>query len=109
MSNDRYEYSRSQLVFGNLAIFLWILLATAALWFYQPVASWAFLLISLGTIYVLLRRIGCNTCAYCKSCTMGFGRLSAWFFGKRRTKDLNNKTGLAFVILIYCFLDQNYL
>jgi len=39
-----------------------------------------------------------------KSCTSGFGRLAGWFFGGRPTKDLNNKTGLAFVVFIYCLL-----
>src|SRR3990170_1101261 len=55
-------------------------------------------------VYLLLRRLGCNTCAYCKTCTMGFGRLGAWFFGKHELKDLKNKTALAFVGLIYCLL-----
>jgi hypothetical protein len=35
---------------------------------------------------------------------MGFGRLAAWFFGKRELKDLNNKTALAFVTVVYVLL-----
>jgi len=52
----------------------------------------------------VLKKMGCNTCAYCKTCTMGFGRLAAWFFGKRELKDLNNKTALAFVAVVYFLL-----
>ena len=104
MGNDKFEYTRILLVSGNLALLFWTLIATLAVWFYIQVVAWVFLLFASATIYLLLRRIGCSTCAYCASCTSGFGRLSAWFFGKRELKDLNNKTALAFVIFIYCLL-----
>jgi fatty acid desaturase len=39
-----------------------------------------------------------------QTCTMGFGRLSAWFFGKRSNKDTRNKGGLAMVVIIYGLL-----
>jgi uncharacterized membrane protein YfcA len=104
VDTDKYEYTRTLLVFGNVAILLWTITATIALWFYNQAAAWIFPLLTAAIIYVFLRRIGCNTCAYCKTCTMGFGRISAWFFGKRQLKDLNNKTALAFVAIIYVLL-----
>jgi hypothetical protein len=75
-----------------------------AFWFYNPLTFWFFLLFAAFMVFAILRRLGCNTCAYCKSCTMGFGRLSAWFFGKRSNKGFRNKGGLAMVAIIYCLL-----
>jgi hypothetical protein len=104
MSDVKYGYTRYQLIFGNLAILLWMVVAAMAFWFYYPIAAWLFLLLAAGMVFLILRRLGCNTCAYCKSYTMGFGRLAGWFFGKRSTKDLRNKGGLAMVVIIYCLL-----
>jgi hypothetical protein len=102
--NDKFEYSRFLLVFGNVAVLLWAIVATLAFWFDYAAVAWAFLILAFVMVYLLLRRSGCNTCAYCKTCTMGFGRLSAWFFGKRELKDLNNKSALVLVALVYCLL-----
>jgi hypothetical protein len=89
---------------GNLAILAWTLVATVAVWLTYATATWIFPLLTLFMIYVLLRRLGCSTCAYCKTCTSGFGRLAGWFFGNDTTKDRSNKTALAFVLIIYCLL-----
>jgi hypothetical protein len=32
-------------------------------------------------IFAILRRMGCSSCYYCKSCTSGFGKLADLFFG----------------------------
>ena len=104
VSNEKYEYKQTLLVLGNVAILVWTIIATIALWFFFQAAAWVFLLLVSAMVYLLLRRLGRNTCAYCKTCTMGFGRLGAWFFGKRELEDLKNKTALAFVGLIYCLL-----
>ena len=104
MSDDKYELTRALLFLGNVAILVWTIIATIALWFYLQATAWIFLLLDVAIIFVFLRRVGCNTCVYCKTCTMGFGRLSAWFFGNRQLKDLSNKTALAFVAIIYCLV-----
>lgn len=104
MSDVKYEYTRYQLIFGNVAILLWVVVAAMAFWFYNSLTFWLFLLFVASMVFAILRRLGCSTCAYCKSCTMGFGRLAGWFFGNRSTKDLHNKGGLAMVVIIYCLL-----
>jgi len=104
VSEEKFEFKRSLLVFGNLMLLLWILLGAVSFWFYDPLFFWLFLLFAAFTVFAMLRRIGCSSCAYCRSCTSGFGRLSGWFFGGRPTKDVNNRTGLAFVFFIYCLL-----
>ena len=102
MSDDKFDYAKTLLVYSNLAILFWVAIATISIWLLYEAVAWVFLIFASATIWLLLRRIGCSTCAYCKSCTSGFGRLSAWFFGKRELKDFRNKTALAFVIFIYC-------
>jgi hypothetical protein len=104
MSDIKYEYTKIQLIAGNIALLLWIAVASVAFWFYNPLAFWLFLLFAAFMVFAILRRLGCSTCAYCKSCTMGFGRLSGWFFGKRSTKDLRNKGGLVMIAIIYCLI-----
>jgi len=104
MSQEKFEFKRSLLVFGNLTLSFWILLGAIALSFYNPIASWLFLLLAAFMVFAMLRRLGCSSCAYCTSCTSGFGRLSGWFFGRVPTKDLSSKTRLAFIGFIYCLL-----
>ncbi len=104
MSQEKFEFKRSLLVFGNLTLSFWILLGAIALWFYNPLAFWIFLLFAAFMVFAMLRRLGCSSCAYCTSCTSGFGRLSGWFFGRVPTKDLSSKTRLAFIGFIYCLL-----
>ena len=104
MSDEKYEYTRTQLISGNVALLLWIAVASVTFWFYNPLTFWFFLIFAAFMVFAILRRMGCSTCAYCKSCTMGFGRLSAWFFGKRSNKDTRNKAGLAMVVIIYGLL-----
>lgn len=85
-------------------ILIWTAIASVAIWLAYTWASWIFFLLAIAMIFIILRRLGCNTCAYCKSCTAGFGRISGWFFGDRTVKDTRNKTALAFVIIIYGLL-----
>jgi len=104
LSTDKFEFKRSLLVFGNLAILGWVLLASLTFAFTNQLYGWLFLLFASATIFLILRRLGCSSCYYCKSCTSGFGRLAGWFFGNRSLKDTNNKTALGFVIFAYVLL-----
>ena len=104
MSQEKFEFKKSLLVFGNSMLTLWILLGAIALSFYNPIVSWLFLLFAVFMVFAMLRRLGCSSCAYCTSCTSGFGRLSGWFFGRVPTKDLSSKTRLAFIGFIYVLL-----
>ena len=104
LSSEKFEFTRTLLILGNLAILAWVLLASLSLVMINQLYAWLFLAFTAALIFLILRRLGCSSCYYCKSCTSGFGRLSAWFFGKRELKDLTNKTALAFVVFIYCLL-----
>lgn len=81
ISTETKEYSKALLVFGNIAIALWVVLAAVSCWFFNPIVGWLFLVVAFLLIFGVLRRLGCNSCYYCKACTMGFGKLADLFFG----------------------------
>ena len=103
LSNDVKAYAKSLLVFGNLAIVLWIGLSAIACWFFNPYVGISFLISAVFLIFAILRRLGCNSCYYCKSCTMGFGKLSDLFFGSGRMAGLNSSVGLK-IVFVYGLL-----
>jgi hypothetical protein len=86
-------YSKSLLVLGNLGIALWIVVGSTACWFFNPLLGWAFLIFAFVLIFAILRRLGCSACYYCKSCTMGFGKLADLFFGSGRIAGVNSSRG----------------
>jgi hypothetical protein len=81
ISNEAKEYSKTLLTLGNLGIALWIVISAIVCWFFNPLLGWFFLVSAFVMIFVILRRLGCNSCYYCKTCTMGFGKLADLFFG----------------------------
>jgi len=99
ISTDSKEYSKSLLIFGNLAIVLWIVVGAISCWFFNPLAGWLFLVLALALVFAILRRLGCNSCYYCKSCTMGFGKLSDLFFGNGYMAGVNSSVGLKLVFV----------
>ncbi len=104
MSQDKLESTRPFLILGNVALALWTILATVAVWFYNQTFSYMFLIFAAASIYLILRRLGCNSCAYCTSCTMGFGRLAGAFFGTGHTKTLGVGTRMGIIGFIYFFM-----
>jgi hypothetical protein len=104
LSEEKIEFTRPFLIWGNLALLAWVLLAFFALWFYNQIYGWLLLVFTSAAIYMILRRLGCSSCYYCKSCTSGFGRLAGAFFGTRYTKkgSVGNRKG--FIVFIYFLL-----
>ena len=75
--NGRPIFFPEKLVlFGNLALFLWIVLDTVAFLLYDITAGIAFFIVTLIAIYGVLHFIGClRPCYNCIKCTHGMGRL----------------------------------
>jgi hypothetical protein len=99
ISNEAKEYSKSLLILGNLAIALWIVLSAIACWFFNPFLGWLFLVSAFILVFAILRRLGCSSCYYCKSCTMGFGKLADLFFGSGYMAGVNSSVGLKMVFV----------
>jgi len=104
VSSAKFDFPRNLVVLGNLAILGWILLAFFTVRFVDQLFAWVFLLFTATFVFLILRRQGCSSCYYCKSCTSGFGRLAGWFFGTRQHKDVNNKGALVLVGIVYFLL-----
>lgn len=99
ISNEAKEYSKTLLKVSNLAIALWIVLSTVACWFFNPIIGWLFLISAFILIFAILRRLGCSSCYYCKTCTMGFGKLADLFFGSGYMAGVNSSLTLKIIFV----------
>ncbi len=105
MSEEKLEFTRSFLIYGNLTLLAWMLLAFLGTWLYNQIYGYLLLVFTAVAIYLILRRLGCSSCYYCKSCTSGFGRLAGAFFGTGYLKkgSVGNRTGLVGFIYFLLF------
>jgi hypothetical protein len=103
ISNEAKEYSKALLTVGNLGIALWIMLGAVACWFFNPFIGLLFLVAAVALIFAVLRRMGCSSCYYCKSCTMGFGKLADLFFGEGYMAGVKSSLTLK-IIFVYILL-----
>jgi hypothetical protein len=103
INDEAKGYSKSLLVLGNLAVTAWILLSALACWFLNALLGWGFLVFAFVMIFGILRRMGCNSCYYCKSCTSGFGKLADLFFGSGYMVGVGSSSKLK-IIFVYGLL-----
>ena len=85
------NYSKSELIFGNLLIVLWILLGAYSCWLLYPLSGIVFFALASFLVFFELGKHGCQTCYYCKTCTIGMGKLPELFFRKAGTANVNKK------------------
>lgn len=85
------EYSKSELIFGNLVIVLWILLGAFSCWYFYPLSTLVFFALASFLVFFELGKHGCQTCYFCKTCTIGIGKLPELFFAKAGTANVNKK------------------
>lgn len=85
------EYSKSELIFGNIAIVMWILLGAFSCWLFYPLSAIGFFALISFLVFFELGKHGCQTCYYCKTCTIGIGKLPELFFAKAGTANVNKK------------------
>jgi hypothetical protein len=103
LTEEKLDFTRRLLVWGNLGLLAWVFLAFFSLLFYNQIYAWLYLLAAAFIMYSILRRLGCSNCYKCKACTSGFGRLAGTFFGKGYVKraSVDNRVGLvAFVYFL---------
>ena len=104
--NGRPIFFPEKLVtYGNLALFLWIVLDTVAFLFYDITAGIVFFIGALIAIYGVLHILGClRPCYNCIKCTHGMGRLAALYFGRRIFKDYKYSYKLPTAIFFTLFI-----
>jgi hypothetical protein len=79
------------LVFGNLAIIVWIALGAISFGVFYPLAGFSYFLLLVFLIFFEIGKHGCVTCYYCKTCTIGMGKLPEFFFRKEGYANVNRK------------------
>ena len=90
---------------GNLALFIWILLDSAAFLLFNLIDGIVFFVLTLILIYGLLNILGClRPCYNCIKCTHGMGRLAALYFGRRIFKDYKYNYKLPTAILYSLYI-----
>jgi hypothetical protein len=97
-------FPKKLVLFGNLALFVWIILDAIAFLLFNLAIGIIFFIGTLILIYGLLNILGClRPCYNCIKCTHGMGRLAALYFGKRIFKDYkyNYKMPTAIFFTIY--------
>lgn len=85
------EYSKSELYLGNLAILLWMGLGAFSCGLFYPLAAVLFFGLAAYLVFYKLGKRGCVTCYYCKSCTIGWGKLPELFFKQTGTANVNRR------------------
>ncbi len=105
MQKQKREYSTTELIFGNFAIFVWILLGTAACWSFISFGAIVFLALASFLVFYELGKKGCVSCFLCKTCTIGMGKLPDLFFTKTTVENLNiNRKALKLFPYVYLLL-----
>jgi hypothetical protein len=104
--NGRPIFFPEKLVlYGNLALFMWIVLDAVAFLLFDLTAGIVFFVVTLILIYGLLHLLGClRPCYNCIKCTHGMGRLAALYFGKRIFKDYKYSYKLPTAILFTLYI-----
>jgi hypothetical protein len=85
------ECSKSELILGNLAIILWIGLGAFSCWLFFPWAGLVYFAVVAFLVFYEIGKHGCVTCYYCKTCTIGIGKLPELFFRKTGTANVNRR------------------
>ena len=101
-------FPKNLVLFGNIALAIWIALDTVAFLLYDIRVGVAFFIVVLIAVYGVLHILGClRPCYNCIKCTHGMGRLAALYFGKRIFKDYKYSyklpTAIFFSLLIGAF------
>ncbi len=90
MSNRKpKEYSSYELVLGNIAIISWIILGAVSCGIFYFIAGIGYFTLLAFLIFFEIGKHGCVTCYYCKTCTIGMGKLPEFFFKTEGAANVN--------------------
>ena len=104
------QFGLGSIVFGNLAMLVWIGLGTASCWFFQffhHIAAWVYLGVALLMVFVVLRRLVCVNCYYYgKRCPIGWGKLAALMFKQGSMERFGTSIGVKLAPMTYGLLSM---
>ncbi len=102
--NEKIVATKSLLASGTLLLAVWAALGTISFWMVSQLFGWFFLGFSAFVVLVIIRRLLCNSCYYCKSCTKGFAKLSKLSLGSNRIPGISKGSTLGMAATIYVVL-----
>ncbi len=99
------EHPKSQIIFGNLMMAIWIALGTIACWFLFSLVAWIYLAVAIIMVFLVLRKLVCTNCYYYgKWCPIGWGKLSALFFKQGSIDKFSTNIGVKLAPATYGLL-----
>jgi hypothetical protein len=90
-AKEKREYTKTELYLGNLVVITWILVGATVCMLFNVFAGLAFAAVLGFLIYYEIGKKGCVSCFYCKTCTIGIGKMFDVFFTKRGKENVNRK------------------
>jgi hypothetical protein len=102
-SQNRKNYSLAELILGNGVIVLWIILGALSCALFYLLSGVLFFGLAAFLVFYELGKHGCVTCYFCKTCTIGMGKLPYLFFKKEGTANVN-KRALKIFPFVYLLL-----
>ena len=102
--NEKIVATKSLLASGTLLLAVWVALGTLSIWLISQLFGWLFLGFSAFVVLIVIRRLLCNSCYYCKSCTKGFAKLSKLLLGSNRIPGISKGSTLGMAATMYVVL-----
>ncbi len=102
--NEKIVATKSLLLSGTLLLAVWVVLGTLSIWLINQLYGWLFLGFSAFAVLVVIRRLLCNSCYYCKSCTKGFAKLSKLTLGSNRIPGISKGSTVGMATTMYVIL-----
>jgi hypothetical protein len=88
---EQKVYPKTELIFGNLTIIIWITLGALCCALYHPLAAVLFFAATAFLIFYEIGKHGCVSCFMCKTCTIGMGKLPELFFSPKTVTNVNRR------------------
>ncbi len=104
VNEEKISAKPSILFSGNLILAVWLGLAAVGCYLVSPLVGVGFFLFSSFSVFIIVRRLLCNSCYYCKSCTRGFAKLAFLFLGANRIPGLSRGSIFGMSIFLYMIL-----
>ena len=102
--NEKIVATKSLLASGTSLLAVWVALGALSIWLINPLFGWLFLSFSAFVTLMVIRRMLCTSCYYCKSCTKGFAKLSKMSLGGNRIPGIGKGSTLGMAATMYVVL-----
>ena len=101
---EKIEATKSLLLFGTLTLVVWMAIGALSIWLIYPLLGWLFVGFSVFVMFIIIRRLLCNSCYYCKSCTKGFAKLSKLTLGSNHIPGISKGSTEGMAATMYVIL-----